>query len=51
MMGSLQPFQQNEETAKIRLWDLKESVHIDQVDLAILKKVKTMILTKRGSKV
>jgi 8-oxo-dGTP diphosphatase len=51
MIDSLQPYQQNEETCKIRLWDLKESVHIDQVDLAILTKVKTMNLTRRGSKV
>ena len=49
MMDSLQPFQQNHETSEIRLWDAKKAVHIDQVDLAILKKLKTMILTKRGS--
>lgn len=31
------PYQQNKEMSKIRLWDLKEAVHIDQVDLAILE--------------
>ncbi|WNF21172.1 NUDIX domain-containing protein [Mesobacillus jeotgali] len=33
----LSPFQQNQEMSKIKLWDLKETVHIDQVDLAILE--------------
>lgn len=37
---SLCPFQENEEMSDIRLWDLKEAIHVDQVDLAILEYVK-----------
>lgn len=36
---SLSPVQQNEEMTDIRLWDLEEAMHIDQVDLAILEYV------------
>ncbi len=38
-INSLSPFQQNEEMTEIRLWDLEETIHIDQVDLAILEYV------------
>ena len=38
-INSLSPFQQNEEMTDIRLWDLEETIHIDQVDLAILEYV------------
>ncbi|MBT2637953.1 NUDIX hydrolase [Bacillus sp. ISL-39] len=45
---SLRPFQQNEEMSDIRLWDLKDAVHIDQVDLAILDYVS--LLKSKGLK-
>lgn len=41
---TLHPFQQNEETIAIRLWDLKDIIHIDQVDLAILEYVSLLKL-------
>jgi 8-oxo-dGTP diphosphatase len=34
---TLMPFNRNEETTQIRLWDVKEALTIDQVDLAILQ--------------
>ncbi len=34
---SLMPFTQNEETTEVKLWDLKEEIKIDQLDLAILQ--------------
>lgn len=34
---SLMPFIQNEETTEIKLWDLKEDIQIDQVDLGIIR--------------
>ncbi|MCM3573969.1 MULTISPECIES: NUDIX domain-containing protein [Mesobacillus] len=37
--NSLRPFRQNEEMSDIRLWDLEENLHIDQVDLEILEYV------------
>ncbi|MCM3664807.1 hypothetical protein M3204_10355 [Mesobacillus subterraneus] len=45
----LQPFIENQETDGIRLWDVKEAVNIDQVDLAILEYVKNMNLLRSGS--
>jgi 8-oxo-dGTP diphosphatase len=45
----LQPFIENQETDGIRLWDVKEAVNIDQVDLAILEYVKNMNLSRSGS--
>jgi 8-oxo-dGTP diphosphatase len=41
---SLHPFLQNEETTEIRVWDFKKSIHIDQVDLAILDYVSLLKL-------
>lgn len=41
---SLCPFLQNEETTEIRLWDFKDTIHIDQVDLAILDTVSLLKL-------
>jgi 8-oxo-dGTP diphosphatase len=34
---SLLPFILNEETTEIKLWDLKEDIQIDQVDLGIIR--------------
>lgn len=34
---SLQPFRENSETTDIRLWDLKDDLHIDEVDLMIME--------------
>lgn len=42
--NSLSYFQQNEEITDIRLWDLEEIIHIDQVDLAILEYVSLLNL-------
>jgi 8-oxo-dGTP diphosphatase len=33
----LQPFRSNPETTDIKLWNLEDDIHIDQVDLLILK--------------
>jgi 8-oxo-dGTP diphosphatase len=41
---SLRHFLQNEETTEIRVWDFKKSIHIDQVDLAILDYVSLLKL-------
>ncbi|GAM13994.1 NUDIX domain-containing protein [Mesobacillus selenatarsenatis] len=43
-VDSLLPFQENVEMTEIRLWDLKETIHIDQVDLAILDYVSLLKL-------
>lgn len=45
-VSTLHPFQQNEETTEIRLWNLKEALHIDQVDLAILEFVSILKFRK-----
>lgn len=45
-VSTLRPFQQNEETTEIRLWNLKEALHIDQVDLAILEFVSILKFRK-----
>jgi 8-oxo-dGTP diphosphatase len=35
-INHLQPFRENSETTDIRLWNLADDIHIDQVDLQIL---------------
>lgn len=47
-VNSLSPFQQNEETTEIRLWDLKDTIHIDQVDWAILEYVSLLKLRDKS---
>jgi 8-oxo-dGTP diphosphatase len=39
-INNLRPFRQNSETTDIRLWDLKEDLHIDDVDFFILESLK-----------
>ena len=39
-MNLLAPFKNNPEMSKIKLWDFTEVIHIDEVDLAILREIK-----------
>ncbi|MFS0671972.1 hypothetical protein [Ornithinibacillus sp. 179-J 7C1 HS] len=43
MVDSLNPFMENEETSKIKFWDLEEEIGpIDEVDMKILDGLKSL---------
>lgn len=39
-INSLHPFRENPETSEIRLWNLHDDLHIDEVDLMILENLR-----------